>query len=223
MAAQSDWMKWFDAQIGTYRSLMHYLWEVWIYNAELIYDIRGNRIQPPATVLELGCGSGLEVLSVLAAHGYQVTGVDVEEDVLAFAKENFERLGLSGEFLRGDMFNLKLDRQFDLVYSVGVIEHFMTREKIVQAVKIHRQLSRQWVILLVPTQFVYDEAKKLDTFGNTPDWVALSAGDLESIAQEADLKIVTTFGYGRCDGPFAETNQKRSVDNFRTLCVVCRV
>lgn len=201
---------------------MHYLWEVWIYNAQLIYDIKGNRIQPPASVLELGCGSGLEILSVLSAHGFRTTGLDVEQDVLDFAKSNFERLGLQGDFINGDMFNVELEQKFDLVYSVGVIEHFMTHERIIEAVSIHKKFSKEWVILAVPSKFVYEEAKKLNTFGNTPDWIALSTDELKNIAQKAGLQVVCTFGYGNCDGPLKSVLTKHT-DPYRTLCVVCHL
>lgn len=224
--SKSDWKNWFDVNIQKHHSLMHYLWEVWVYNAELIYDIRGNRIQLPASVLELGCGSGLEILSVLAAHGYKVTGLDIEQDVLDFAKSNFDKLGLHADFIHGDMFDIEIEQKFDLVYSVGVIEHFMTHEKIIKAVEIHKKFSKEWVVLLVPSQFVYDEAKKLNTFSNTPDWIAMSVEDLTNIARKAGLEIINTFGYGKCDGPFARSqlnNCEGKTELHRTLCIVCKV
>ena len=73
----------------------------------------------PATVLDLGTGSGAIALAV--AHERPlclVTGVDISADALAVAAENGRRLQLANvEWLPGDWTEPVHDRQFDVVVS----------------------------------------------------------------------------------------------------------
>jgi len=71
----------------------------------------------PSTILDVGTGSGVIGLS-LAAHfpEARVRAVDISDDALALARENAERLGLSGrvQFTNGDLLE-KFSERFDVV------------------------------------------------------------------------------------------------------------
>jgi release factor glutamine methyltransferase len=76
---------------------------------------------PPATVLDLGTGTGCLALA-LASHwpGTRVTAVDASEDALALARENAAALSLADRvsFLRSDWFSaLPPDARFDLIVA----------------------------------------------------------------------------------------------------------
>ena len=93
---------------------------------EALGDIRGK------TVVDLGAGDGA-LTSLIAARGARVIAVDNEAKGLALAKENFERLGLSAEFVLGSVEDIPLaDGCADAVVSCDVIEHLDLREKHVQ-------------------------------------------------------------------------------------------
>jgi 2-polyprenyl-3-methyl-5-hydroxy-6-metoxy-1,4-benzoquinol methylase len=66
------------------------------------------------TVLDVACGTGTFLLH-LSRLGYECTGIDADEDMLASAKEKAGREKLNVEFLRGDMKNIKLEKQFHAV------------------------------------------------------------------------------------------------------------
>jgi len=83
------------------------------YNEEvnfLIQVFRKNSAQAKQ-VLEVACGTGNHT-KILAARGYQVTGVDVSEDVLRIARR---KVGRRARFIRGDMRNLDavVDGKYD--------------------------------------------------------------------------------------------------------------
>ena len=74
--------------------------------------------------LEAGCGPAANALN-LARRGVDVTGVDLSPNALAEAQREFERRGLPGRFVRGDVRDLPFDdAMFDFVYAGGVVEHF---------------------------------------------------------------------------------------------------
>jgi release factor glutamine methyltransferase len=75
----------------------------------------------PATILDVGIGSGCIALSVLAERPHvTAVGVDVSSAALEVAAENAARLGLSDriELRRGDVYDgLPADVRFDLIVS----------------------------------------------------------------------------------------------------------
>ena len=79
-----------------------------------------------AKVLEVGCGRGATLLN-LVKHGAVGSGLDYADNAIDFCKELQQKAGVNGNvrFLRGDALDLPFDDgTFDLVYSIGLIEHF---------------------------------------------------------------------------------------------------
>jgi len=87
------------------------------------------------TILELGCGTG-RVAVPLAQSGLKVTGVDINDAMLAVAKQRMgTRRGLS--LKRGDMTSLDLKQQFALVtVPLGGVQHLASVEDFVDAVAV---------------------------------------------------------------------------------------
>ncbi|KKG09826.1 methyltransferase type 11 [Methanosarcina sp. 2.H.T.1A.6] len=78
------------------------------------------------TVLDLGCGTGRHD-ELFAKYGYSVCGIDISEKMLEEANKLAEKDKLS--FFKGDIRNLKLDTQFDVVISLfHVISYQTTNE-----------------------------------------------------------------------------------------------
>ena len=94
-------------------------------------------VPPPGRVLEVGCGPGS--LSIeLAGRGFEVTGLDLDPDMVERARANAERVGAgtgaetSGSalptFLVGDVAALPFDdASFDLVVSTFSMHHWADR------------------------------------------------------------------------------------------------
>lgn len=86
-------------------------------------DVHGEatfvRAYEPATVLDAGCGTG-RVAIELARHGMDVTGVDVDESMLATAG----RLAPDLTWVVSDLTSLELGRTFDVVVMAGNVPLF---------------------------------------------------------------------------------------------------
>ncbi|GAB6256253.1 class I SAM-dependent DNA methyltransferase [Peribacillus sp. N1] len=72
------------------------------------YGIGGRK------VLDLACGTG-EMTVELAQHGFEVTGVDLSDEMLLVANEKAVKLGLSIPFFQQNMAELEGLGQFDCV------------------------------------------------------------------------------------------------------------
>jgi ubiquinone/menaquinone biosynthesis C-methylase UbiE len=77
---------------------------------EQIYlDAMLSHLPKEASILDLGCGTGMPILNYLLSKKMFVTGVDASKAMLDIAKVNFP----NQEFILQDMRNLKLDKRFD--------------------------------------------------------------------------------------------------------------
>lgn len=84
------------------------------------------------TICDLGCGNGY-MAGGLAALGYKVTGVDASETGIRIAQQNYSNV----RFFQG-LLDAELDqkigmRDFDLVVSSDVIEHFYRPSDVIEA------------------------------------------------------------------------------------------
>ena len=75
-------------------------------------------------VLEIGCGRG-SLSCYFSDAGYDCTLLDLSENAIDLAKEIFKKNNLKANFIVGDANNLDLkDNSFDVIYSIGLLEHF---------------------------------------------------------------------------------------------------
>lgn len=71
-------------------------------------------------LLDLGCGNG-SITNVLAAHGYDVVGVEPSTEGIAIARETYPTLELHRASAYEDL--AAIHGEFDIVVSVEVVEH----------------------------------------------------------------------------------------------------
>jgi SAM-dependent methyltransferase len=67
---------------------------------------------PGMRILDLGCGGG-DQAKLFARKGYEVVGTDIAPSLIEFAREQFEKNGLTGTFEVGDMRKIDYDSEFD--------------------------------------------------------------------------------------------------------------
>lgn len=117
------------------------------------------------TIIE--CGSGTSVVSIhLASLGYQVTAIDIEDDVIKLSKslatDYFATLKETlGElkFEKKSIFELGYPKDsFDVAFSNGVLEHF-TDEEIVEIIKQQLFVAKTTIVGIPTKYFSPKEAK----------------------------------------------------------------
>jgi 2-polyprenyl-3-methyl-5-hydroxy-6-metoxy-1,4-benzoquinol methylase len=78
-------------------------------------------------ILEIMCGTGL-ISIPLAQEGYQVTGLDLAETMLAEARRKSEAAGVAVEWVTGDVRNFDLHQRYKLILlPSNSICHLLTR------------------------------------------------------------------------------------------------
>jgi ubiquinone/menaquinone biosynthesis C-methylase UbiE len=93
-----------------------------------LYRVAEFREHPGERVLELGCGTGCDLLQ-FAKHGAIATGVDITDSHLELARK---RVGGTATVVKADIRSMDFeDNSFDYVYSHGVIHHSNEPKKIV--------------------------------------------------------------------------------------------
>lgn len=70
-------------------------------------------LPPGASILDLGCGSGVPIDAYLIHRGFSVTGVDSSPSMIALCRERFPQ----SEWLVADMRTVALDHRFDGVLA----------------------------------------------------------------------------------------------------------
>ena len=75
------------------------------------------------TAIELGGAVGAWAAYLIRNRAYDLTILDYAPAGVSLTRRNLDLLGLQADVVLGDMFAADLG-QFDLVYSLGVIEHF---------------------------------------------------------------------------------------------------
>ncbi len=78
-----------------------------------------------ASILDLGCGTGLPMMGYLLAQGMQVMGVDGSQQMLEIAKHNIP----SAEFVQADMRQLSLSRKFDAIIAWNSFFHLPAEDQ----------------------------------------------------------------------------------------------
>ena len=136
------------------------------------------------SMLELGGGSGLVAKHVAKKLEAKLTLMDNDPG----AYEAFKRFSNYGEYLREDFFSFQTERRWDLVFSLGVIEHFQ-EDKRSEAIRVHQNFSTKYIFIAVPANSWLRRnfmAKKPNTA--IPFEKLYSLDELKKESREAGLK-----------------------------------
>jgi ubiquinone/menaquinone biosynthesis C-methylase UbiE len=87
------------------------------YAFYLLGDVRGK------TVLDLGCGTGEDVV-VLVARGARVIGIDISPDLISIAQKRLSEAGLEASISVGDAYDTTLPNEsVDVIFCAALIHH----------------------------------------------------------------------------------------------------
>jgi ubiquinone/menaquinone biosynthesis C-methylase UbiE len=110
-------------------------YEAW---GKFILETVRKRGWQPGMVLDLGCGTGNSTMPMFAL-GFDVTGLDASEEMLEQARDKLPPVN----FVQGDFRTFKLDKTFNLAYSVfDSLNNLLTEAEFLGAARnIHAHLE----------------------------------------------------------------------------------
>jgi len=101
-------------------------WDTGITPPELMAFIDSH---PPGRALDLGCGTGTNVIT-LAKNGWQVVGVDFITKAVRKAKKKIQQEQVQAEVFLDDVSNLQtVQGKFDLIYDIGCYHNLSQKGK----------------------------------------------------------------------------------------------
>jgi SAM-dependent methyltransferase len=101
-------------------------WQIIVEEYSKKYQVSGKRL------LDLACGTG-ELSCRFAMQGYQVTGVDLSEDMLAVAMAKADEEGLKIPFFQQNMAELEIMDKFDLItIFCDSINYLLSEQEVLQ-------------------------------------------------------------------------------------------
>ena len=108
----------------------------------------------PRRVLDVGCGAGLQLATMLAAApGAEGVGVDTDEDAAALARRTLTDRGLAerARVLRADVRDLADESPFDLVLLANVVYYVPVGERVALLRSLAELLAPGGILLVVTT------------------------------------------------------------------------
>jgi SAM-dependent methyltransferase len=82
----------------------------------------------PKTILDGGCGTGGHAIP-LAKRGYEVTGIDLSEEMINIAREKASKSGVNVKFNVMDLRKLQLNKKFDACICMFAVIDYLTDNK----------------------------------------------------------------------------------------------
>ncbi len=79
--------------------------------------------------LDIGCGTGVDSV-FMAQHGLKVTAVDFVPRALEFARKRAKENKVEVEFVGGDVTELVLEGEYDLIFDSGCLHSFDSEKRI---------------------------------------------------------------------------------------------
>ncbi|MCF3639352.1 metalloregulator ArsR/SmtB family transcription factor [Rhizobium sp. TRM95111] len=183
---------------------------------------------PVDAFLDLGTGTGriLQLFDGLYRRG---VGVDASRDMLAVARANLDRAGITRAAIRhGDIFNLPLERdEFDIV-TVHQVLHFLQEPEaaIAEAARMLRPGGRLVIIDLAPHGLEYlrdDHAHVRLGFSHEimRDWLEKAGLRVEDVtdlppAEKSDTGLTVTLWLARDQRPAGAVGAMETLNNVAT-------
>lgn len=132
------------------------------------YQINGTK------VLDVACGTG-EFSVRLAQKGYQVTGIDLSEEMLVIAREKADKLKLSIPYFHQNMAELDAGEEYDsVVIFCDSLNYLRTEEEVQQTFqKVFEQLKPSGLFLFdVHSVYKMEHIFKDNTFADPYEGVS---------------------------------------------------
>jgi SAM-dependent methyltransferase len=148
-------------------------------------DLFMKRLPPPASVLDIGCGSGVPIDRDLIEHGYDVVGIDVSPKQIELARERVP----GGRFEVRDMVDLTPgDYEVDGIVSFYAIFH-TPRERHGDVLRTLASFLRPEGVMLMTMGASEWEGTEPDFHGVEMYWSHYGPGENRRLIESAGLLV----------------------------------
>jgi len=144
-----------------------------------------------ATILDMGCGTGIPFDKYLEEHGCKVTGIDFCRKHLRQARVNVPK----ARFLYGDFSRVELSDKFNAVVSFYAVFHIPRDEHRNLFLKMYQTLRPGGLILLSLGNSAGETEE--DFCGARMVWSSLSPATYESILGQIGFEVVMSDYEGK--------------------------
>jgi 2-polyprenyl-6-hydroxyphenyl methylase/3-demethylubiquinone-9 3-methyltransferase len=166
--------------------------------------VRFGRLGPGSRVLEIGCGQSMWLPCLADKVGCQVAGIDIEPNAAELARANLAGAGRSGEIYCRDAFDVTQNRDllgtFDLLYSMGVMEHFADASDRLAALAHYLKPDGRMLTMVPNLQGVNWLLQRLGSLQRLNMHVVYDTSRLVAIHRRAGLAIQAAGYVGFHDG-----------------------
>jgi 2-polyprenyl-6-hydroxyphenyl methylase/3-demethylubiquinone-9 3-methyltransferase len=172
---------------------------------------RHGNLSRESHLLEIGCGRSIWLPHLAREFGCRIAGLDTEPLAAELAEANLAGAGVQGEIFCRDAFDLGGNRdlmgKFDLVYSMGVMEHFDdAAERLVRIADYLKHGGR--ILTLVPNlQGVNWLFQRLASLDRLRMHMIYDPKRLTQVHERAGFEILAAGYVGFYDGYITETYQ----------------
>jgi len=126
-------------------------WDTHTTPPELIRVIEGPQAGSPGRALDLGCGSGTNVI-YLARRGWEAVGIDFVGSAVRQARKKAQAAGVMARFITADVTRLdtlqELTGAFDLILDIGCFHSLSPEQRQRYAAGMVKRLAPDGLFLL---------------------------------------------------------------------------
>jgi ubiquinone/menaquinone biosynthesis C-methylase UbiE len=153
-----------------------------------------DHLSPPASVLDLGCGSGVPVARVLSER-YEVTGVDFSAQQLELARQAVP----SANFIESDLIALDLPaNSFEAIVAFYVLFHLPRAEQVDLLASIWRWLKPGGYFLGTMSKRNEEPYTEDEFFGVEMYWTNFALDEYEQFLRDLGFELLESaiVGHG---------------------------
>ena len=139
---KKSWYEIYLNEIDEKGTMLNYVNDKIITKKNLVNLIK--KYSPNKKIIESGCGTGI-LSTYLASLDYNVTAIDIDKEILGLSKKIAKEYGAKNKpkFKQDSILELNFkEKEFDVSFSNGVLEHFSDND-IILTIKKHRKPLQQ--------------------------------------------------------------------------------
>ena len=182
-------------------NIKYYSWQParWSANAAAVQTIFNN-IKDINSVCEIGAGSAAFSYEMYKQNpNLKLTAIDRSKVASIYGKQIAEDMDVSVNYINDDFWNINGENKYDIVLSLGVIEHFDKKEQI-EFIKKCIEFSKKYIMVAIPNQdsIIFQSYIKWCNRNNNnyeEEHKALNTQMLESLMEKCGLEVVIVDGF----------------------------